>query len=73
MFGMIKVLRDTLTNDGVWSQKKIQTFTSFYVAALYAFMPALMPTFQVNEVIFLGFLTAGGYAIYQTQKQKSAQ
>lgn len=67
----MKIIKDTLQTDGVWSQKKIQTFTSFYVAVFYAFMPILIPTFQVNEVMFLGFLTAGGYAIYQRQKENN--
>jgi hypothetical protein len=64
----MKVLKDTLTVNGKWSQKRIMTFSSFWVAVCYAFMPLFIPNFDVKEFVFLGFLASGGWSIYRTQK-----
>lgn len=65
---MIKLLKDTLTNKGVFSQKRIMTFTSFFVATIYAFIPVFILNFEVKEFVFLGFLSAGSFSMYRTQK-----
>ena len=63
----MKVLKDTLTVNGKWSQKRIMTFSSFWVATVYAFLPAFMD-FEVKEFVFLGFVGAGGWSLLRTQK-----
>ena len=63
----MKVLKDTLTVNGKWSQKRIMTFSSFWVATVYAFLPAFMD-FDVKEFVFLGFVGAGGWSLLRTQK-----
>jgi hypothetical protein len=63
----MKVLKDTLTVNGKWSQKRIMTFTSFWVATVYAFLPAFID-FEVKEFVFLGFVGAGGWSLLRTQK-----
>jgi len=64
----MKILKDTLQNDGKWSQKRLLTFSSFFVATIYAFMPLCQNSFDVKEFVFLGFLGVGGFSIYRTQK-----
>lgn len=64
----MKILKDTLQNDGKWSQKRLLTFSSFFVATIYAFMPLCQNSFDVKEFVFLGFLGVGGFSIYHTQK-----
>jgi hypothetical protein len=65
---MKKFIYDTITNKGIFSQKRIMTFSSFFVATTYAFMPVFIPTFDVKEFVFIGFLAAGGWSLYRTQK-----
>jgi hypothetical protein len=65
----MKILIDTLSVNGKWSQKRLMTFSSFFVATIYAFMPMFNNKFEVKEFVFLGFLTAGGFSLFRTQKQ----
>ena len=65
----MKILKDTLQNNGKWSQKRLMTFSSFFIAAIYAFLPIFNATFDVKEFVFLGFLGAGGFSLFRTQKQ----
>jgi hypothetical protein len=64
----MKIMYDTLTVNGKWSQKRLMTFSSFWVATLYAFMPVLYKEFEIHEFVFLGFLGAGGFSLFRTQK-----
>lgn len=64
----MKILFDTLTVNGKWSQKRLMTFSSFFVATVYAFLPLIDTTFDVKEFVFLGFLGAGGFSLFRTQK-----
>lgn len=65
----MKIINDTLkSSNGSWSQKRLLTFSSFFVATLYAFMPIFQSGFDVKEFVFLGFLGVGGFSIYRTQK-----
>jgi hypothetical protein len=63
----MKILKDTLMVNGKWSQKRLMTFTSFFSALIYSFVPAFI-TFEVKEFVFLGFLGAGGFSLFRTQK-----
>lgn len=63
-----KIIKDTLQVNGKWSQKRIMAFTSFWVATIYAFMPAFVVGFDVKEFVFLGFIGGGAYAIFRAQK-----
>jgi len=65
----MKILIDTLTTNGKWSQKRLMTFSSFFIATIYAFMPMFNNKFEVKEFVFLGFLGAGGFSLFRTQKQ----
>lgn len=65
----MKILTDTMQVNGKWSQKRVMVFSSFFVATLYAFMPSILPTFDVKEFVFLGFVGAGGYGLYRVQKK----
>ena len=65
----MKILIDTLTNNGKWSQKRLMTFSSFFVSNIYAFMPLIDNKFEIKEFVFLGFLGAGGFSLFRTQKQ----
>jgi hypothetical protein len=64
----MKILIDTLTVNGKWSQKRLLTFSSFFIASIYAFMPLVDHRFNVQEFVFLGFLGAGGFSLFRTQK-----
>jgi len=64
----MKILIDTLTVNGKWSQKRLMTFSSFFVATVYAFLPLVQNGFDVKEFVFLGFLGAGGFSLFRTQK-----
>jgi len=65
----MKIIIDTLTVNGKWSQKRLMTFSSFFIASIYAFMPMFNNRFEVKEFVFLGFLGAGGFSLFRTQKQ----
>lgn len=45
------------------------TFTFSWVATIYAFLPAFLPNFEVKEFVFLGFVSAGGWSLFRTQKR----
>ena len=64
----MKLITDTLQVNGKWSQKRIMAFTSFWVATIYAFIPAFVIGFDVKEFVFLGFIGGGAYAIFRAQK-----
>jgi hypothetical protein len=65
----MKILKDTITVNGKYSQKRIMTFTSFWVATVYAFIPLFIPDFDVKEFVFIGFIGAGGWSLLRTQKK----
>jgi hypothetical protein len=44
------------------------TFSSFFIATIYAFLPLFNSKFDVKEFVFLGFLGAGGFSLFRTQK-----
>lgn len=67
----MKILKDTLTSNGKWSQKRLMTFSSFFIATIYAFLPIFDNKFEVKEFVFLGFLGAGGFSLFQTTKNKT--
>jgi hypothetical protein len=64
----VKIIRDTLKNGDTWSQKRLMTFSSFFIATIYAFVPVWIPDFEVKEFVFIGFLGAGGWSLFRTQK-----
>mgnify|MGYP007070723682 CR=1 FL=1 len=64
----MKIIRDTLKNGDTWSQKRLMTFSSFLIATIYAFIPIWIPDFEVKEFVFIGFLGAGGWSLFRTQK-----
>jgi hypothetical protein len=64
----MKILKDTLQSRGKYSQKRIMTFTSFWIATIYAFMPLFKEGFDVKEFVFIGFIGAGGWSLLRTQK-----
>jgi hypothetical protein len=65
----MRLLTDTLKSNGKWSQKRLLTFSSFFIASIYAFMPLVDNKFDVKEFVFLGFLGAGGFSLFRTQKK----
>ena len=65
----MQLINDTLKVNGKWSQKRLMTFSSFWVAVVYAYIPMLLPNFVVNEFVFMGFLGAGGWSLLRTQKK----
>lgn len=64
----MKILKDTLQSNGRWSQKRLMTFSSFFIAVIYAFVPLVESDFEVKEFVFLGILASGGFSLYRTQK-----
>lgn len=66
---MEKIIKDTMMINGRWSQKRIMVFSSFWVATIYAFIPAFFPAFDVKEFVFLGFIGGGAYAVFRAQKK----
>ena len=64
----MKILKDTLQSNGRWSQKRLMTFSSFFIAVIYAFVPLVRSDFEVKEFVFLGILASGGFSLYRTQK-----
>jgi hypothetical protein len=64
----MKLIKDTLKNGDTWSQKRLMTFSSFFIATIYAFVPVWIPDFEVKEFVFIGFLGAGGWSLFRTQK-----
>ena len=67
---ILDLINDTLRPKGKFEHKRIQSVSSFYGALMYAFLPAIIPTFEVKEFVFLGFLAVGGYSVYNIRKEK---
>ena len=65
----MKILKDTLMVKGKFSEKRVQTFSAFWIATIYAFIPLFVPTFDVKEFVFIGFIGAGSWSLYRTQKK----
>jgi len=65
---LIDLINDTLRPKGRFEQKRVMTFSSFFSALIYGFMPFCVPTFEVKEFVFLGFLGIGGFTVFRTQK-----
>jgi len=53
----MKIIDDTLKPKGKYELKRIASLTAFYVAVVYAFMPAFIREFAVQEFVFWGFIT----------------
>ena len=63
----MKIIDDTLkTPNGKFSIKRVAGITGFYIGAVYAFMPAILPMFIVHEFVFWGFMTFAATAILGT-------
>lgn len=69
----MKLLRDTLMEAGKWSIKRWAGISAFYVAVAYAFLPLVVPSFEVHEFVFWGFITLAGAALGLTTWAKVAQ
>ena len=65
----MQLINDTLKVNGKWSQKRLMTFSSFWVAVVYVFTPAVIHNFEVKEFVFVGFICGGGWALFRTQKK----
>lgn len=61
-----KIIRDTLMTNGKWSLKRLASFSAFWVAVCYVFLPVWIPLFIVHEFVFWGFMTFGASAIGMT-------
>jgi hypothetical protein len=64
----MKIFKDTLKVNNNYSQKRVLTASSFLFASVYAFLPIFDKSFDVKEFVFLGFLGAGGFSLFRTQK-----
>ena len=62
----MKIVNDTLKENGKWSIKRISAFTAFWIATVYAFCPLFFPTFVVHEFVFWGFVTYSATGILGT-------
>ena len=60
---MKQLIRETLKVEGKWSIKRLAGISGFYVAIVYAFIPALFPLFIVHEFVFWGFIPFAGTSI----------
>ena len=45
------------------------TFSGFFIGVVYAFMPLIVATFEVKEFVFAGFIGAGAWSLFRTQKK----
>lgn len=61
----MKVINDTLKENGKWSIKRISSFSAFWIATVYAFTPLFTP-FKVYEFVFWGFMTYSATGILGT-------
>lgn len=66
---MMQLINDTLKVNGRFSQKRVLTFSAFWVAVVYAFIPLAFPNFPVNDIVFTGFIGFGGWSVLRTQKK----
>jgi hypothetical protein len=62
----VKLLHDTLKENGKWSIKRISAFSAFWVAVVYAFIPIIYTKFEVHEFVFWGFVTYSATGILGT-------
>lgn len=61
----MSLINETLKENGKWSIKRISAFTAFWVAVVYAFLPAFV-TFEIHEFVFWGFITYSATGILGT-------
>jgi hypothetical protein len=68
----MKLIKDTLKVNDRWAHKRVLSFVSFHVGAIYAFIPIVYPSFQVQEFVVMCFfgLSAGCLGIDLQQKIK---
>ncbi len=68
----MKIITDTLKVNKKWAHKRVLSFVSFHVGAVYAFVPIVYPTFEVHEFVVIAFfgLSAGCLGIDLQQKIK---
>ena len=66
---MMKIINDTLKQNGKYSIHRLGVFSSFWVAVIYAFTPLAFPTFEVKEFVFIGFIGGGGWALFRAKKK----
>lgn len=45
------------------------TFSGFFIGVIYAFMPLVIANFDVKEFVFWGFMGAGAWSLFRTQKK----
>lgn len=64
-----KMFKDTLMPKGRFEIHRVGTFSAFWVAVVYAFIPALLQKFEVKEFVFIGFITGGGWSLYRAKKK----
>jgi hypothetical protein len=57
-----KIISDTLKPGGKWSMKRIGSFTSFWIAIVYAFAP-IFAVIEIKEFVFVGLLTYSATSI----------
>lgn len=69
----MKFIEDLLKTAGKWSFKRVTALYVLNVAIIYAFLPILLPTFNVQEFVFWGFLTYSGTMVGMILKQKLSQ
>ena len=68
----MKLIDDTLKVNGRYSQRRIKALLYAFISVIYPFIPMFIDNFDVKEFVFLGFLGAGGFALYATlQKNKN--
>jgi len=69
LFTRSKIFNETLKENGKFSIHRLGTFSAFWVAVVYAFIPALLPKFEVKEFVFIGFISGGGWSLYRAKKK----
>jgi uncharacterized protein with NAD-binding domain and iron-sulfur cluster len=67
---MKKFVGDLLKTAGKWSFKRVTALYVLNIAIVYAVLPIFIPSFNVQEFVFWGFLTYSGTMIGMVLKQK---
>lgn len=66
---MNKFVYDTMTNKGIWSQKRTLIYASFLFLSFYVTIPMWKSDFEVKEFVVLAIAGVGGFLSYRNQKR----
>ena len=65
-----KIWNDTLRPKGSYEQKRVMSFSSFFLGSIYAFIPIVVPNFEVKDFVVWAFFSLAGGSAFIVMREK---